>query len=169
MTPNSHPYSTVNPLSPIEEAMTPSSLPAASPFSNSSEYRVGRGPFPPPVPKTNVPYSTPTIEDIRRATIKFNLPEEGVSSRVNISDCVDGVKVMEKVLKKFNKLANTPRAEGDADYLNIDDASGLVVDGWGVFLPSNNWDNPDGNYVFALRLSQDSLFRSATTHGGRAT
>lgn len=157
----SHPYASssqalqpnaniMNTLSPIEEAtLTPASVTPNSSFSSSSkydDYRVGRGPF------TKSPHQQPakSIEDIRRVTIKFALPEEHVSSLVNISDCVDGTKVLEKVLKKFNKLSS---GQGDSAYSDIDDFGGLVVDGWGAFLPSSN-DSSDGRLdLFFLSTS----------------
>ncbi|TFY62902.1 hypothetical protein EVG20_g6538 [Dentipellis fragilis] len=147
-----HPYSgglqappaPTNILSPIAESfqsLTPiqPNAPSASP-SPPTSYSVGRGPFNRPnTPSYN---STPSLVDLRRKLIKFQLAEEGHSCTINAEDCAGGIEVLEKALKKFGKLGSR---YGDADSVMDrvgSDDGGLSVDGWGVYLDWGNDDSP---------------------------
>jgi mitogen-activated protein kinase kinase kinase len=69
------------------------------------------------------------------------LGDEGHSATINVEDCVGGVEVLEKVLKKFGKLgAKNTDLEG-ADRVGTSDG-GLSVDGWSVFLDWGNEASP---------------------------
>ncbi len=46
----------------------------------------------------------PTLEDLKRRTIKFISEEDNTTRIVNVSDCRDAYDVMARVLKKFGKL-----------------------------------------------------------------
>jgi mitogen-activated protein kinase kinase kinase len=117
----------------------PSSLASGS----SSEYRVGRGPFGATTGRPTTPSNgARSIDDIRRKTIKFHLPEEGASRTFDLTDYEDGVKVLEKVLRKFGKLSSGTQSDVEADTVESDEIhGGLVVDGWGVFLTRGNDDS----------------------------
>ncbi|KAI0256828.1 hypothetical protein BJV78DRAFT_1117616 [Lactifluus subvellereus] len=141
-----HPYAqalqptsqSVNVLSPIAESF-PSQQTPVQPHPPStcpsppSSFAVGRGPFANPSPA-----NAPSLVDLRRKLVKFMLGDEGHSATINVEDCVGGVEVLEKVLKKFGKLSaknadpeGSDRAAGTSD-------GGLSVDGWCVFL---DWGN----------------------------
>jgi mitogen-activated protein kinase kinase kinase len=49
---------------------------------------------------------------------------------VNVSSCVSGVEVLERVLKKFNKW-HTGNVSTDTE--SDEDGERLEVDGWGVY------------------------------------
>jgi mitogen-activated protein kinase kinase kinase len=69
------------------------------------------------------------------------LGDEGHSATINVEDCVGGVEVLEKVLKKFGKLgAKNTELEG-SDRVGTSDG-GLSVDGWSVFLDWGNEASP---------------------------
>ncbi|KAG8217919.1 Pkinase-domain-containing protein [Butyriboletus roseoflavus] len=133
-----HPYASAQPplgaaaLSPIVEAFQ-------SPLSNPSSpaFTVGRGPFHPSSQNQQL-----SLDDLRRKLVKFILPDEGRSCVVDVADCAGGIEVMEKVLRKFDKLA--ARRKDDAtnimNRIETDDG-GLSVDGWCVYLESE--DQPD--------------------------
>ena len=136
------PSSHINVLSPIAESfgsqLTPvqPNAPSASPPPPAS-FAVGRGPF------ANVSSSgaPPSLVDLRRKLVKFMLGDEGHSATINVEDCVGGVEVLEKVLKKFGKLgAKNTESEG-ADRVGTSDG-GLSVDGWSVFLDWGNEASP---------------------------
>ncbi|KZT42049.1 Pkinase-domain-containing protein [Sistotremastrum suecicum HHB10207 ss-3] len=162
--PNSHnllpPSAAVNQLSPVSEsfASQPREPPSFSSLSTSSnagtEYRVGRGPFPRP----NTPQQAGrSIEDIRRKTIKFHLPQESASRVVNVADCEDGTQVLEKALKKFGKLGSPSitQAHEESKYIPVDDFA-LSVDGWGLFM---SWMTDEG---YGKALSEAEIL--ATCH-----
>ena len=132
-----HPYASVQPpltnaaLSPIVEAFPSPSNPASPAFT------VGRGPFHPPSHNQQL-----SLDDLRRKLVKFILPDEGRSCVVDVADCAGGVEIMEKVLRKFDKVA-TRKKEDAANIVNRieTDDGGLCVDGWCVYLESD--DQPD--------------------------
>ena len=140
-----HPYAqgvqpssqTVNVLSPIAESFSPQHTPiqASAPSSLSlppTSFAVGRGPF------ANASLNTtPSLVDLRRKLVKFMLGDEGHSATINVEDCVGGVKVLEKVLKKFGKLSTTNTDAEGPDRVGTNDG-GLSVDGWCVYL---DWGN----------------------------
>ena len=144
-----HPYASAQPpisgpaLSPIVESFQGGSSNPASPA-----FTVGRGPFHPPSHGQQ-----PSLDDLRRKLVKFILPDEGRSCVVDVADCAGGIEVMEKVLRKFDKVA--ARRKDDApnimNRIETDDG-GLSVDGWCAYLESEDQcDN--GMY----RLSSPSL------------
>jgi mitogen-activated protein kinase kinase kinase len=115
-------------LSPIIEAfMSGPTSPSSS--SPPAAFTVGRGPFNPP--SHNTAFS---LDDLRRKLVKFILPDEGRSCVVDITDCAGGIEVMEKVLRKLDKVA--ARATNLMNRVDTDDG-GLSVDGWCVYL---EWD-----------------------------
>jgi mitogen-activated protein kinase kinase kinase len=145
---SSHPYAqglqpssqAVNVLSPIAESFSSQHTPVqpnAPPASPSppTSFAVGRGPFSNSNPSsTNVP---PSLVDLRRKLVKFVLGDEGHSTTINVEDCVGGVEVLDKALKKFGKLgAKNTELEG-LDRAGTSDG-GLAVDGWCVFLDRGN-------------------------------
>jgi mitogen-activated protein kinase kinase kinase len=69
------------------------------------------------------------------------LPEEGLSFTVDIGSCVGGIKVLEKVLKKFGKGSTRSPGDGGPDVRETE-KGGLSVDGWGVFLDLDQEDGP---------------------------
>jgi len=69
------------------------------------------------------------------------LGDEGHSTTINVEDCVGGVEVLEKALKKFGKLgAKNTELEG-SDRVGTSDG-GLSVHGWSVFLDWGNDASP---------------------------
>ncbi|KAI9509621.1 Pkinase-domain-containing protein [Russula earlei] len=132
------PSQAINVLSPIAESFssqqTPIQItaPSASPPLPPS-FAVGRGSF----TNASSPSAPPSLVDLRRKLVKFILGDEGHSTTINVEDCVGGVEVLEKVLKKFGKLgARNVESEG-SDRIGMSDG-GLTVDGWSVF---HDWGN----------------------------
>lgn len=133
-----HPYASAQPpasgaaLSPIIEAFQNPSNPSSPAFT------VGRGPFHPSSHTQQL-----SLDDLRRKLVKFILPDEGRSYVIDVADCAGGIEVMEKVLRKFDKVA--ARRKDDAtnimNRIETDDG-GLSVDGWCVYL--ENEDQSEG-------------------------
>lgn len=140
-----HPYASALPplaaaaLSPIIETLQ-------SPLTNPSSpaFTVGRGPFHPSSHNQQL-----SLDDLRRKLVKFMLPDEGRSCVVDVADCAGGIEVMEKVLRKFDRLA-TRRKDDATNIMNRieTDDGGLSVDGWCVYL--ENDDQPDNGSVDSL-------------------
>ncbi|KAF8121956.1 Pkinase-domain-containing protein [Boletus edulis] len=130
-----HPYASAQPplsgaaLSPIVEAFqSPSSNPSSPAFT------VGRGPFHPSSHTQQL-----SLDDLRRKLVKFILPDEGRSCVVDVADCAGGIEVMEKVLRKFDKVAARRKEDGPNIMSRIEtDDGGLSVDGWCVYLESED-------------------------------
>ncbi|KAG9318895.1 Pkinase-domain-containing protein [Chiua virens] len=133
-----HPYASAQPpvtgaaLSPIIETFqNPSSNPSSPAFT------VGRGPFHPSTHNQQL-----SLDDLRRKLVKFILPDEGRSCVVDVADCAGGIEVMDKVLRKFDKVAPRRKDEPPSVMSRIEtDDGGLSVDGWCVYLESD--DQPD--------------------------
>ncbi|KAI0322221.1 hypothetical protein OF83DRAFT_905882 [Amylostereum chailletii] len=121
-----------NALSPIVESFSPHA--PSSAISPSQAFAVGRGPFS-NRPTTPQHSQAPSLVDLRRKLVKFQLADEGHSATINVEDCSGGIEVLEKALKKFNKLGN--RSTESLDASGTEDG-GLSVDGWGVYL---DWGN----------------------------
>ncbi|KAI0054116.1 Pkinase-domain-containing protein [Auriscalpium vulgare] len=159
-TPGNHPYSqSLQPqintaLSPIAEsfmgAHTPTQpMPSGSP-SPPTSFAVGRGPFGrPTTPSVN---TTPSLVDLRRKLVKFQLAGEGHSATINVEDCHGGIEVLEKALKKFGKLNNRGSDFDALDRVGIEDG-GLSVDGWAVFLDWGHQASPGAPLTEAQLLS----------------
>ncbi|KAG6370092.1 Pkinase-domain-containing protein [Boletus reticuloceps] len=130
-----HPYASAQPplsgaaLSPIVEAFqSPSSNPSSPAFT------VGRGPFHPSSHTQQL-----SLDDLRRKLVKFILPDEGRSCVVDVADCAGGIEVMEKVLRKFDKVAARRKEDGPNIMSRIEtDDGGLSIDGWCVYLESED-------------------------------
>ncbi|OCH94960.1 Pkinase-domain-containing protein [Obba rivulosa] len=139
---NPHPYASApqHSLSPIHESFTSQQrthVPGTASPPIGPSYRVGSGPFARP----NTPqHNTPSLDDLRRKLVKFSLPDEAKSATLNVADCVGGVEVLVKALKKFNKLSSRGEHEG-AERIETEDG-GLSVDGWGAYL---DWGHEDVN------------------------
>lgn len=144
---SSHPYAVSQPsglqpragpaadLSPIAESfMSQHSTSTAGTNSPPTPFSVGRGPFKGSPASSHT--AAPSLDVLRGMLVKFVLPEEGHSRKINVADCAGGIEVLEKVLKKFGKA----RAEGSMAYVETEDG-GLTVDGWGVYL---DWGNGEG-------------------------
>lgn len=159
-TAGSHPYALLpiganNTLSPINEGFN-STLPSPSGFA------VGRGPFPQSGPQQqqqsqlqqqqstrpgtpSAPSSAPSLVDLRRKLVKFQLAEEGHGTTINVEDCSGGVEVLERALRKFGKLAPGNRAAERAGT----DEGGLTVDGWSVYLDWGDDSKPGMRRLFS--------------------
>jgi hypothetical protein len=120
-----------------------------------ASFAVGRGPFV-NASSSGVP---PSLVDLRRKLVKFMLGDEGHSVTINVEDCMGGVEVLEKVLKKFGKFgAKNTELEG-ADRVGTSDG-GLSVDGWSVFLDWGNEASP-GTFSCANLSSLAQLIQVA--------
>jgi mitogen-activated protein kinase kinase kinase len=108
--------------------------PIAESFSNYSGAATPQALVPPSAQKRpGTPHGvTPSLEDLRRKTVKFHLADDGHSRVVNVSDCEGGIEVLERVLKKFGKSSGGV-GDGDLGPGETEDG-GLTLDGWGVFL-----------------------------------
>ncbi|TFY79407.1 hypothetical protein EWM64_g4602, partial [Hericium alpestre] len=144
-----HPYSqgglqvnstqAANILSPIAESFQ-AHTPIQSSPSPPTAYSVGRGPFNRPnTPSYNV---APSLVDLRRKLVKFQLADEGHSCTINVEDCAGGIEVLEKALKKFGKAGSrSSDADSVMNHVGTDDG-GLSVDGWGVYLDWGHGSKP---------------------------
>ncbi|KAH9996810.1 hypothetical protein BJV77DRAFT_1065586 [Russula vinacea] len=151
---SNHPYAqglqpssqAINVLSPIAESFSSQqtpiqpTVPSTSPPPPTS-FAVGRGPF----ANASSSGAPPSLVDLRRKLVKFMLRDEGHSAMIHVDDCVGGVEVLEKVLKKFGKLgAKHTELEGP-DRVGTSDG-GLSVDGWCVFVDWGNEASPAIGY-----------------------
>ncbi|EJD53011.1 Pkinase-domain-containing protein [Auricularia subglabra TFB-10046 SS5] len=129
--PTGHPYAIAtleppsfkaNDLSPIAESfMSPAGQTPSTLVPPSSIIR-GR-------PTTPHSMQGPTLDDLRRKTMKFILDGGGpdYSRVVNVQDCERGFEVLERALKKFGKSVTS---EGEQEYTPD---GGLVLDGYAAF------------------------------------
>lgn len=110
-----------------------------------------------------------SLEDLRRQLVKFVNAEDGTMKTVNVSSCVSGVEVLERVLKKFNKW-HTGSVSTDTE--SDEDGERLEVDGWGVYTDDLDPD-VGGEYPRPLPgrltsrlivLSQAAFRRGVTGH-----
>lgn len=159
-TAGSHPYS--QGLQPPQQANTILSPIAESFMTNGTNtqvassasplpptYTVGRGPFNRPnTPSYNV---TPSLVDLRRKLIKFQLADEGHSSTINVEDCPGGIEVLEKALKKFGKLGGRGTDTDSMMERAGTDDGGLSVDGWGVYLDWRH-DGSPGEFFLSCAI-----------------
>ncbi|KAF8077912.1 ste11-like protein [Lyophyllum atratum] len=156
---NGHPYANAqlapiaptplqNNLSPIAESfMTQHSSTSGTPSPPSLAYSVGRGAFNPSTPS----HGTVPLETLRRKLVKFILPDEGLSSTIDVATCAGGVEVLEKVLKKFGK-GGSRSTDTDGDYIQSEEG-GLSIDGWAVYLGMGQEDGPGTPLTEAELLS----------------
>lgn len=79
------------------------------------------------------------------------LPDEGHSCTINAEDCSGGIEVLEKVLKKFNKLGVRGDATEVMDLVETENG-GLSLDGWGVYLDWGQGDGPGSCLALLLVL-----------------
>ncbi|KAG1753450.1 Pkinase-domain-containing protein [Suillus lakei] len=89
-------------LSPIVESFQGQASASSSGSSSPPAFAVGRGPFNPPV-------HSAALDTLRRKLVKFSMPEEQRSYTVDVADCAGGIEVMEKVLKKADKVGSSRR------------------------------------------------------------
>jgi mitogen-activated protein kinase kinase kinase len=132
-------------LSPIAEAFNTPNGATSSPLS---AYTVGRGPFNRPNTPSHGP--TPSLDDLRRKLVKFQLADEGHSYTINVSDCAGGIEVLEKVLRKFGKTGGRSTDTDNAMEHAQTEGGGLSVDGWGVYIDWYQSDEPgeQGSFIF---------------------
>ncbi|KIJ68913.1 hypothetical protein HYDPIDRAFT_23789 [Hydnomerulius pinastri MD-312] len=134
-------------LSPIIEAFQSGSASPSSP-SPPAAFTVGRGPFNPPSSHN----AALSLDDLRRKLVKFILPDEGRSCVVDVADCAGGIEVMEKVLRKFDKVAARRNdSTGLMNRVETDDG-GLSVDGWCVYLEWDEQTHDDGKPLSEAEL-----------------
>ncbi|EPQ26379.1 uncharacterized protein PFL1_06027 [Pseudozyma flocculosa PF-1] len=82
----------------------------------------------------------PTLEDLKRRTIKFISEEDKTTRTVNVSDCRDAYDVMSRVLKKFGKPASGNSYRPTADQGPTGDDLG-ATETWGIFATSADGQN----------------------------
>jgi len=117
-------------LSPISESFMTQHSPSGTPSPPSATYTTGRSAF--NSPSLSHGSQAVPLETLRRKLVKFVLPDEGLSSTIDVATCAGGVEILEKVLKKFGK--GGPRGSDEvADYIQLEEG-GLSIDGWGVHL-----------------------------------
>lgn len=143
-------------LSPIAESfMTQHSSTSGTPSPPSLAYTVGRGAFNPNTPSHS---SALPLDTLRRKLVKFQLPEEGLSSTIDVATCAGGVEVLERVLKKFGKGPSRGLDSDSGDRVQIEEG-GLSIDGWGVYLGkvqedgTGAYQDGPGTYRYALTPS----------------
>ncbi|KAJ4487916.1 ste11-like protein [Lentinula aciculospora] len=93
-------------------------------------------------PSTPSHSNAPSLEDLRRKLVKFYLPDQGLTSTIDVDTCAGGVEILEKVLKKFGKgggrgIGGDADAESALDHVSTENG-GLTVDGWGVYLENGS-------------------------------
>lgn len=155
-TSNSHPYATATAtaqpqlaptgvqqqqahnLSPIAESFLTHPSTPGTPPPPSNAYTVGRGSF---NPNTNSNGAALPLDALRRKLVKFLLPEEGLSSTIDVATCAGGIEVLEKVLKKFGK-GGSRSVDMNGDSGKIEEGAGLIIDGWGVYMGKGQEDAP---------------------------
>ncbi|KAI0950600.1 hypothetical protein AcV7_009014 [Taiwanofungus camphoratus] len=145
-----HPYashtSPQHGLSPIAESFVTQRSNAGTPSPPTGlSHRLAAGLLRPDTP----PRNNPSLDDLRRKLVRFALPDEGKSTTINVADCVGGVEVLVKALKKFGKLGSRGDSEG-MEHVESEDG-GLSVDGWGAYLHYGHEDSP-GNPLTEAQL-----------------
>jgi mitogen-activated protein kinase kinase kinase len=82
------------------------------------------------------------------------MPEEQRYYTVDVADCAGGIEVMEKVLKKADKVGSSRR--NDVMSRVETDDGGLSVDGWSVYL---EWDetNDSGLIPLSFKISNSDI------------
>jgi len=89
------------------------------------------------------------LDTLRRKLVKFSLPDEGLSSTIDVGTCAGGVEVLEKILKKFGKGGTRNMdVDGSGDYVHVQEGA-LSIDGWGVYLGMGQEDGPG---MFSLKI-----------------
>lgn len=69
---------------------------------------------------------------------------------IDVATCTGGVKILEKVLRKFGKGASRGTdSDGNMDQVQSDE-NGLSVDGWGVYLDMGQEDGPGALQYFSM-------------------
>ncbi|CAK5277694.1 unnamed protein product [Mycena citricolor] len=81
-------------------------------------------------PATPSSSSSLSLDDLRRKLVRFLYPDDGRQLTVDVGSCVNGIEVLERVLKKFSKS----RPAGEPVDVRQTPGGGLSVDGWGIFL-----------------------------------
>jgi len=173
---SNHPYAqglqpsaqAINVLSPIAESFSSQPTPVQPTAPSTSPppqtpFSVGRGPF----TNTSSPSIPPSLVDLRRKLVKIVLGDEGHSATINVEDCVGGVEVLEKALKKFGKLGPKNSDLEGPDRVGTSDG-GLSVDGWCVFLEWGNETSP-GAFCLSRFCLLSLIFYSSTAYRGTAT
>lgn len=119
-TANSHPYSNAQPVTLNLPVNRPVDL---SPVAESTI-------------QTPVPHrrhgAQPSLDDLRRKLVKFELPDENLRFTIDVDACAGGVEVIEKLLKKVVGVARPVEHDGPSD-VRVEDG-GLSVDGWAIYL-----------------------------------
>lgn len=163
-------YSPLTPISESNSlGNTPTTPSGIQQQQQSAGYAVGRGPFASSqryaassVPSQQQPSSghtlrhvdsgegynlagyqnpnPPTLEDLKRRTIKFISEEDNTTRIVNVSDCRDAYDVMARVLKKFGKPPSGNSYTPTADQGPTGDELG-ATETWGIFATSADGQN----------------------------
>lgn len=87
------------------------------------------------------------LDAVLRKAVKF-VAEDGVSKMVAVSDCLDGRDVLERVLKKFQKVKTTTSSSSSGNGGESSDS----LDEWGVFSIG-----ADGQRELRIRRSRDAV------------
>lgn len=142
---------------PIPQSMTPSlssstiKLDTDPPTGSSGSIAISRS------------TSQLSLEDGKLKMIRFIDPRDGTSRVIDISECTNGVEILEKGLKKFGKW-NTGSISSDLD--SDDDGERLEIDGWGVYLESDPEEEAEPLSEVRL-LAFCAKHRDPTTARGR--
>jgi mitogen-activated protein kinase kinase kinase len=85
------------------------------------------------------------------------MPEEQRYFTVDVADCAGGIEVMEKVLKKADKVGSSRR---DVMSRVETDDGGLSVDGWSIYL---EWDetNDSGLIPPSFKIPKSDIYIQA--------
>ncbi|KAL5511240.1 STE11_2 [Sanghuangporus vaninii] len=121
---------------------------------NASAYHVGRGPFRPSTPSSHTGQGgsgAPSLDDLRRRLVRFRLAEDGHSAIINVTECANGVEVLERVLRKFGKLGSNINGGGSGNVDPDSDEGGLSIDGWAVYL---DWGDDEAGPAKPLREAE---------------
>ena len=167
---NSHPYASDTARNqglhaPTAQQLQASLSPIAESFVSSggiqsphTAFSVGRGPF--SLTPSNL--TAPSLDDLRRKLVRFMLPDEGHSCTINAEDCAGGIEVLEKVLKKFNKLGSRGDSGDIMDLVETEDG-GLSLDGWGVYI---DWGQGEGQGLHIV-LTSGGVISSTVIFSGK--
>ncbi|KAL5529624.1 hypothetical protein ACEPAG_5609 [Sanghuangporus baumii] len=119
----------------------------------ASAYHVGRGPFRPSTPSSHTGQGggAPSLDDLRRRLVRFRLAEDGHSAIINVTECANGVEVLERVLRKFGKLGSGINGSGSGNVDPDSDEGGLSIDGWAVYL---DWGDDEAGPAKPLREAE---------------
>ncbi|KAH8806763.1 STE/STE11 protein kinase [Flagelloscypha sp. PMI_526] len=86
--------------------------------------------------------ASPSLVDLKRKHVKFIVAPEPYSFTsqtftIDVGNCASGYEVLDKALKKVGRSRSGDSAQDDFPNATFTEEGGLVIDGWGAYLPDS--------------------------------